>query len=143
MGVTPCGVAGCARTYYAKGLCSLHYNRQRLTGDAGEASLRRQPAEAGNIWRWTDPKSGYVYLTLPGARKDRILEHRYVMEQHLGRPLWPDENVHHLNGQRGENGIENLELWSKSQPAGQRVEDKLAWAREILARYGDLPPEVT
>lgn len=134
MGVAPCSVDGCRRKYYANGLCSLHYNRQRTTGDAGEAGLRRKPASQGEIWRYVDRK-GYVYLTLPGDRKRQVLEHRYVMEQRLGRPLWPDESVHHKNGNRADNRPENLELWSRWQPAGQRVEDKLAWAREIIARY--------
>lgn len=52
-----------------------------------------------------------------------------------GALLWPDESVHHKNGKRDDNRLANLELWSSYQPAGQRVEDKLAWAREILARY--------
>jgi hypothetical protein len=57
------------------------------------------------------------------------------MEQHLGRPLEAHENVHHVNGVRDDNHLENLELWSVSQPAGQRVADKVSWAREILALY--------
>lgn len=57
------------------------------------------------------------------------------MEQVLGRPLRAGENVHHINGQRDDNRPENLELWSKSQPAGQRVVDKVAWAIEFLAMY--------
>ena len=60
------------------------------------------------------------------------------MERHLGRKLLPEETVHHKNGDRAYNEIENLELWSKSQPAGQRVIDKVEWARKILAEYGDL-----
>jgi hypothetical protein len=83
---------------------------------------------------------GYVRITAPDGR--RMDEHRFVMEQHLGRPLRPDETVHHKYGDRSDNRIEKLELWSSMQPAGQRVSDKLAYAREIIARYGDLPPEV-
>lgn len=65
--------------------------------------------------------------------------HRYVMEQHLGRPLLETESVHHINGQRWDNRVGNLELWSHAQPSGQRVCDKIEWALEIINRYGDNP----
>lgn len=64
-----------------------------------------------------------------------VPEHRIVVEQAIGRELYADETVHHVNGVRDDNRLGNLELWSSLHPAGQRIEDKIAWALEILDRY--------
>jgi hypothetical protein len=121
-----CSVEGCLRKERARGLCALHIQRLYKHGDPGEAAPRTGD---GTPKRGRD---GYVMLTVRGRR---MLEHRYVMERMLGRRLLGTETVHHINGVRHDNRPGNLELWSSSQPSGQRVDDLVAWAHEILATY--------
>jgi HNH endonuclease len=64
-----------------------------------------------------------------------MAQHRFVMAQHIGRALGANESVHHRNGDRLDNRIENLELWSRWQRSGQRLEDKISWAVDLLREH--------
>lgn len=59
---------------------------------------------------------GYVTIYCE-EKKRRLYEHRHIMEKKIGRVLSDKECVHHINGQKDDNRVENLQLMSKSEHA--------------------------
>lgn len=160
----PCAVDGCENLTGRKGgegYCPTHYRRLSLYGDplltketatrcevcgkgptvvrARRDGLCREhyiewvcaEVVAGRIEPNTE-RAGYQYISV---FKKQYPVHRLVLEHKLGRKLQPGETPHHKNGVRSDNRPENLELWVKPQPNGQRAEDLVRW---VVEHYPDL-----
>lgn len=131
-----CSIPGCNKPHEARGFCEKHYSRVKMNGDPNKV-LRKVGYGLGD--KIMSP-SGYVRIFIGkddehAGETGWCLEHRYVVGRALGRPLLTDETVHHKNGHRDDNRIENLELRSGHHGSGQAAHDLLEWAREIIGRY--------
>lgn len=106
-------------------------------------------AEQQHIGKWTGNKNprwnggvresvqGYIYIKTPGhphATKDGyVLEHRLVMESHIGRYLLPAEVVHHKNDITTDNRLENLELFPSNV---EHIRATVDWSKRQVSEDG-------
>ena len=122
--------------------CGREPRVSEFTNEARTNSIKARTGKKGgnNKGGRIKDKNGYISVWQPNHGNSRsagyVHEHRLIMSNILNRPLERHENVHHINGVRDDNRIENLELWTTQQPSGQRVEDKISWAIKFLKGYG-------
>jgi hypothetical protein len=81
------------------------------------AKHRLMVKEKNPNWKGGKVNNGYGYLKVLQPSGKYVFEHRLVMEKHLGRKLLNSEVVHHINENKQDNRIENLELTNKSRHA--------------------------
>lgn len=123
--------------YFCKS-CSLEYKRLKYHGlNAKTVDLLPRSKRGGKGFIHA---SGYHIINKkdhPNCWKNGYIAiHTITMTEKLGRPLKKSETVHHINGIKHDNRIENLELWDKRHGPGQRVEDKVKWCIDFLNEYG-------
>ena len=114
------------RNRFCSGKCSYDYIR-------GKKRPERCGSNSAN-WkggRFKD-KKGYIIINIGNNKK--IAEHRLVMERHIGRKLERWEIVHHINGIKDDNRIENLKLYSDhhSLQVGFYMKKEINRLRKIL-----------
>lgn len=150
-----CGLEGCTEPQFSacKGerggavyhvpLCKRHYSKLSRRGDPTLGRAKRKDAGkprfrvGGERYHHHNGYMILYYPEHPNANKyGYVKEHTYVMSQHLGRGLYKGESVHHLNGVRDDNRVENLELWTVPPRKNVRVKDAIKDCIEFLAKYG-------
>ena len=132
------------KLHNAHGLCTICYNHIRLLYIHLESPLKKcecsvdctemihsiniggNPAKYKmghrgkgknhHLWKGgiNNHNKGYIEVYHPDNKRNRILEHRLIMSRYIGRPLNKGEVVHHIDGNKKNNNIENLMLYKNN-----------------------------
>ena len=94
----------CGKAFRPKRASSRYCSRRCAWGNNGKHQERKQEY-------WRVGEKGYIVGTVwVDGKKVSKRQHRWIMEQHLGRTLGPQEVVHHINGDKQDNRLENLQV---------------------------------
>lgn len=100
-----CIVKDCCNQTVSRGLCAIHYAYYARSGEIERFPLKTRRRGTGCI-----SKDGYLLIVRDGHQ---VPEHRWLMETLIGRKLiLHEEDVHHKNGNKLDNRMENLEIIS-------------------------------
>ena len=100
--------------------CSNKCNPNKITSiNPGWRLGKKFPNEKGGYGNTRNTSKGYIAVYMPGHpladKKGRVAQHRLIMFNHLKGKLDPTKNVHHINGNKKDNRIENLVVLSKAE----------------------------
>jgi hypothetical protein len=105
-----------------------------------ESARKRMTGDSHHNWGGGKPIiNGKGYMEYRHGELRGVREHRHIYEKYYSIKLGPHQNIHHINGNRLDNRIENLELWDTSQPSGQRIEDKIKYYFKLVEDYRNHP----
>lgn len=123
--MSTCYVENCERSTIAKGLCENHYRRMRRNGSP-YIHINQEWGKARTI-----RADGYIYITVDGKQ---VMEHRHVMEMHLERKLRDDEVIHHRDGDKQNNKLENLEVMTQSEHMSHHYKELIKVKGKFLCK---------
>lgn len=121
----PCSVKNCiyGEKAQAKGLCINHYIIARNHGTPTARVRRRRGLGSFN--------EGYKIIVINGRR---VREHRHLIQLQIGRKLKANEIVHHINGNRSDNRINNLSIMTRNQHTS--IHNKERWDDGGVDNFG-------
>lgn len=132
-----CSIDDCNNYAYCKGFCSSHYQRFKKYGDPIAPSIKTRDFKCslGTIRKERPSDNPYLVIKISETgdkSTDWVYHHRYIMEQHLGRKLKRNEYVHHKNGNKQDNRLENLAITDSTRHARHHFSEPRKFTDEML-----------